>query len=119
MVNIVKTFSWVHDVSQNNILIGDFNFADIDVDKGKGMSDRDEMMNSTRDEFKSEEDMVDPFRVQSPKRRIYSFVRGGGGHTDKRRREDEVEPTQDVAKVRVTGDSQGTPYKTAPTTDGN
>ena len=35
IVNIVKPFSQVH-VSQNNILIGDFNFADNDVDKGKG-----------------------------------------------------------------------------------
>ena len=52
MVNIVNTFSQVHDVSQNNILIGDFNFADNDVDKGKGMSDRDKMMNLTWEEFK-------------------------------------------------------------------
>ena len=44
---------------------------------------------------------------------------GGGGDTNKRRHEDELEPTQDVTKVRVTGDSQGTPYKTVPTTDGN
>ena len=54
MVNIIKTFSQVHDVSQNNILIGDFNFADKDEDKGKGMSDRDKMMNSSWEEFKSE-----------------------------------------------------------------
>ena len=78
MVNIVKTFSQVHDVSQNNILIGDFNFADNDVDKGKGMSDRDKMMNSSWEEFKSEMAMVDPFRAQSPKRRIYLFVSNAG-----------------------------------------
>ena len=67
MVNIVKTFSQVHDVSQNNILIGDFNFADNGVDKGKGMSNRDKMMNSSWEQFKSETAMVDPFCVQSPK----------------------------------------------------
>ena len=44
---------------------------------------------------------------------------GGGGDTDKRRREDELEPIQDFTKFRVTGDSQGTPYKTVPTTDGS
>ena len=44
---------------------------------------------------------------------------GGGGHTDKRRREEELVPTQDVTKVRVTGDSQGTRFKTVPATDGN
>ena len=41
MVNIVKNFSQVHDISQNNVIIGDFNFADADMDKGKGMSNRD------------------------------------------------------------------------------
>ena len=40
MVNIVKNFSQVDDISQNNVIIGDFNFADADMDKGKGMSDR-------------------------------------------------------------------------------
>ena len=78
MVSIVNTFSQVHDVSQNNILIGDFNFADNDVDKGKGMSVRDKMMNSSWEQFKSETAMVDPFRIQSPKRRIYSFVSNAG-----------------------------------------
>ena len=78
MVNIVKIFSQVHDVSQNNIIIGDFNFADKEVDKGKGMSVRDKMMNAPWEEFKSETAMVDPFRVQSPKRRIYSFVSNAG-----------------------------------------
>ena len=66
MVNIVKIFSQVH-VSQNNIIIGDFNFADKEVDKGKGTSVRDKMMNSPWAEFKSEMAMVDRFRVQSPK----------------------------------------------------
>ena len=78
MVNIVKTFSQVHDVSQNNIITGDFNFADKEVDKGKGMSVRDKMMNAPWEECKSETAMVDPFRVQSPKRRIYSFVSNAG-----------------------------------------
>ena len=78
MVIIVKKFSQVHDVSQNNVIIGDFNFADKDVDKGKGMSNRDKMMNSSWEEFKSVTAMVDPFRVQSPKRRVYSFVSNAG-----------------------------------------
>ena len=44
---------------------------------------------------------------------------GGGGHTDKRRREDEVGPSEDATKVRVTGDTQGTPYKTGHNIHGN
>ena len=77
MVNIVKNFSQVHDISQNNIIIGDFNFADADMDKGKGMDTRD-MMHSVWEGFISETAMVGPFRVHSPKRRIYSFVSNAG-----------------------------------------
>ena len=55
---------------RNNIIIGDFNFADADMDKGKGMSDREG--------FTSETAMVDPFRVHSPKRCIFSFVNNAG-----------------------------------------
>ena len=43
----------------------------------------------------------------------------GVGHTDKRRREEDLGPTGDVTKVRVTVDAEGTSYKTIPTTDGN
>ena len=39
---------------------------------------RDKMMNSVGEGFLSETAMVDPFRVHSPKRRIYSFVSNAG-----------------------------------------
>ena len=82
MVNIVGNFSLVHDISQNNI-IGDFNFADNDVDKEKGTSDKDKM-NTEWDRFKSETGLVDPFRAHSPKRCIYSFVSSAGKSRDDR-----------------------------------
>ena len=66
MVDIATKFSQVHDVSHNNIIIGDFNFADKDIDKGWGMSHRDHMMTSTWEEFTSAVAMVDPFRVHHP-----------------------------------------------------
>ena len=78
MVNIVKNFSQVHDISQNNIIIGDFNIADADMDKGKGMDTRDIIMHSLWEGFISQTAMVDPFLVHSPKRRIYSFVSNAG-----------------------------------------
>ena len=78
MVNIVKNVSRVHDISQNNIIIGDFNFADADMDKGKGMRVRATMMHSMWEGFTSETAMVDPFRIHSPKQRIYSFVNNAG-----------------------------------------
>ena len=78
IVSIVKNFSQVHDVSQNNIIIRDFNFADTDMDKGKGMSARDTMIHSVWEGFTLETAMDDFFRVHSPKRRIYSFVSNVG-----------------------------------------
>ena len=85
MVSVVQAFSQVHDVSQNNIIIGDFNFADNDMEKGKGMDYRDHMMTTIWEGFTSAMALRDPFRTQYPKKRIYSFVhttgksRGGGG----------------------------------------
>ena len=46
MVDIVKNLSQVHAISQNNIIFSDFNFADADMDKGKGMGARDTMIPS-------------------------------------------------------------------------
>ena len=60
MVNIVKTFSQGHDISQNYIIISDFNFADNEIDKGKGMSPRDTMVCAPWEDFKSETGKVDP-----------------------------------------------------------
>ena len=77
MVDIATKFSQVHDVS-HNIIIGDFNFADKDIDKGRSMSYRDQLMTSTWEEFISAVAMVDPFRVHHPQRRVYSFVHGTG-----------------------------------------
>ena len=107
MVDIVKTFSQVHDVSQNNIIIGDFNFAD--VDKGEGMNTWDNMMNSTWEEFKSETAMVDPFRVQSPKQRIYSFVSNAG-----KSRGDRIYVNEEnVPNINVPNKYSSTPFNNA------
>ena len=78
MISVVQAFSQVHDVSQNNIIIGDFNFADNDIEKGKGMDHRDHMMTSIWEGFTSALAIRDPFRTHYPKRRIYSFVNTTG-----------------------------------------
>ena len=67
MISIVQAFSQVHDVSQNNIIIGgDFNFADNDIEKGKGMDHRDHMMTSIWEGFMSALAIRDPFRNHYP-----------------------------------------------------
>ena len=42
------------------------------------MSQMDTMMSAPWEDFKSETGMVDPFRIQYPKKRIYSFVIDAG-----------------------------------------
>ena len=38
IVEVLKKFDEIHDPHDNNIILGDFNFVDFDIDKGKGMS---------------------------------------------------------------------------------
>ena len=77
MVNIVQNLSQVHDISQNNIIIGDFNFAD-EVDEVKDTSQLDNMMNSQWEEFKSGAAIVDPllkhYYTHTHTQRIYIYI---------------------------------------------
>ena len=66
MVSVIQAFSQVQDVSQNNIIIGDFNFAY--MEKGNGMGYRDYMMTSIWEGFTSAMALRDPFRTHYPKR---------------------------------------------------
>ena len=68
MVSVVQAFSQVHDVSQNHIIIGDFNFADNDMEKGKGMDYRDHVMRSIWEGFTSAMSLRDPFHTHYPKK---------------------------------------------------
>ena len=78
MISVVQTFPQVYDVSQNNIIIGDFNVADNDMEKGKGMDYRDQMMTSIWEGFTSAMALRGPFRSHYTKKRIYSFVNTAG-----------------------------------------
>ena len=74
IVKVLKNFDDVHDPHVNNIILGDFNFVDFDIDKGKGMSAKDHTIKPFWDSFLSKNAIVDPFRSQCPNRRIYSFI---------------------------------------------
>ena len=78
MSPIVAFFRRVIQVQDNNIVIGDFNFADCDIDKGKGMNTRDKMFTALWEEFKSEVNLQDPYRIQFPDKLLYSFVAPSG-----------------------------------------
>ncbi len=59
---------------QNNLLMGDFNFVDSELDRGKNMGKKDKIVTSTFEHLKSAVGIVDPFRVQYPKKKCFSFI---------------------------------------------
>ena len=75
---VIDYFSSVHAVGENNIIMGDFNFVDFDIDKGRGMDGKDRTISSIWETFKSTCAVVDPYRAQYPRRRIYSYVAPAG-----------------------------------------
>ena len=76
--NTLSKINSIHDSTDNNIIIGDFNFAEFDVDKGKNMDSRDKMIKRQWDDFLTKKGIIDPFRVQCPHRKIYSFTTSMG-----------------------------------------
>ena len=59
------------------MITGDFNFIDHEKDKKNGLSAKDKQLNQIWVPFLNEMDMVDPFREQNPKRRVWSFTGAG------------------------------------------
>ena len=61
----------------NNIILGDFNFIDHEKDKLNGLNRTDKAACQIWQPLLAEIDMVDPYREQNPKRRIWSFIGSG------------------------------------------
>jgi hypothetical protein len=70
---VLEHFDHLHDPHENNLILGDFNFVDFDVDKGKNMSSKDQTIKPIWDHFLGKSAMVDPFRLRYPSRKIFSF----------------------------------------------
>ena len=45
-LNILQNFKRIHKISDNNLIIGDFNFVENDIDKGKGMTHSDKIVHT-------------------------------------------------------------------------
>ena len=71
---VIEHFPPLHDHHENNIIIGDFNFVDFDIDKGKKMSSKDHMIKPLWGNFLSEKGILDPLRTQCPKKKLFSFL---------------------------------------------
>jgi exonuclease III len=74
IVEFLDKFEALHAPHERNIILGDFNFVDFDTDKGKSMDQRDKMIHPIWNSFLAKNCMVDPFRTQFPKRKVFSFV---------------------------------------------
>ena len=75
--NIVRKLRLENEEHPNNIILGDFNFIDHEKDKKNGLNNTDKLISKIWQPFLAEMDMVDPFREQNPKKRIWSFIGTG------------------------------------------
>ena len=71
---IIENFEENHDLSQKNVVLGDFNFAENVKDKGKGLSSSDLLVSQIWQKFTSVANLVDPFRQQQPNRKLWSYL---------------------------------------------
>ena len=78
MACMTTSLSKHHDMSDNNIILGDFNFVENDLDhtnqSRSGKNQMDEMLSKPWREFTEKTGLSDPFRTRNPKRRYYSYI---------------------------------------------
>ena len=77
MHHIVNNLRLANEDHENNMILGDFNFIEHEKDKAIGLNSTDKMICKIWQPFTSELDIVDPFREQNPKRRLWSFIGTG------------------------------------------
>ena len=67
-----------HKNSDNNVIIGDFNFVENDLDRTNrtrsGKNQMDITLSKTWEEFTEKLGISDPFRTRNPNRRTYSYI---------------------------------------------
>ena len=108
IITVLKEFDNLQDPADKHLIMGDFNFVDVDVDKGKGMSTKDRMIKPHWDRITTEHGVVDPFRAQCPRKKIFSFTSQQG-----KSRGDRIYFSADhIAAIRNLRYIQ-TPFKTA------
>ena len=77
MANVISLIKGEIRGHVNNMILGDFNFIDHKKDKAKGLNPTDKLIENIWIPFLAEVDMIDPFREQNPKRKIWSFIGNG------------------------------------------
>lgn len=79
IIECLGKFGDLHETNETNVILGDFNFVDFDIDKGQKMDPKDKMIHPIWQKILSERGIVDPFRSQCPKKKLFSFVSPQGG----------------------------------------
>ena len=74
----IQLLSGIHSSSDNNIILGDFNFVDNDLDRtnrnSSGMNQKDITLANRWTEFVDMMDLSDPFRFRNPRKKMFSYV---------------------------------------------
>ena len=75
---LFDNFFNLHSRSDNNIILGDFNFCDNVLDKGKGMDSHDVKFCRYWDNFKDRVHITDPYREKFPTTKMFSYHNNKG-----------------------------------------
>ena len=103
MENIVMKLRLENENHPNNMILGDFNFIDHEKDKINGLNNVDKLACKIWQIILSEVDMIDPYREQNPKRRIWSFIgTGSAGNSRIDRLYVNFENMQNIKNIRYT-----------------
>ena len=78
MAEMTELLAAHHSRTDNNIILGDFNFVEDDLDrtnqKRSGKNHTDNILAKPWREFAEELGLLDPFRARNPSRRMYSYI---------------------------------------------
>lgn len=78
MKYITDELAKYHKTSDNNIVLGDFNFVDNDLDRSNqmrtGKNQVDNALSKVWSAFTDSFDLSDPFRVRNPRKRAFSYL---------------------------------------------
>ena len=66
----IKEFYTNHNIEDNNIILGDFNFCHRVIDRNVSLHRNDKIWCEPWGNFYSDMNLVDPYRLQYPKRRL-------------------------------------------------
>ena len=78
MEKLVSEVTSSHTLSDQNLILGDFNFVHNNLDRVNesriGMNQVDKLLSTSWVEMMGSLDISDPFRVRNPKRRMFSYI---------------------------------------------